>query len=189
PRSEDALIQMASDENENTIVRSYAISSLSKLKSTRSIEPIRNILNEINERKSKTDQKKYSSLKLYAMSALVALGDSNVLGELIAYAKDDDASVRLRAIQQLADLEDDSIYELIEYKAQRDPDRRVQTQAKKILEQMKKKREEKKKTESNSSNSNQPIENLKIDGKDSDGNLIHSSDYGTDIVPEKKLNP
>lgn len=137
-RAEQVLIKIATDDNEDVIVRSYALNSLGKMQSTRAVEHIRSILRDLEKDKSKAGSKKYASLKLYAMSALVAMGDKNILQEIIAYTKDDDPNVRIRAIQQLSELNDPSIVELIEYKALRDPNKRVQKTAKDILEKMKK---------------------------------------------------
>jgi uncharacterized protein (DUF305 family) len=47
--------------------------------------------------------------------------------------------VRLRAIKQLGEVPDPNVIELVEYKAQRDPNRKVQELAKKIIEEWKQK--------------------------------------------------
>ncbi len=93
------------------------------------------------------------------MSALVALGDKNILQELISYSKDDDPNVRLRAIQQLSELKDPSIVELIEYKALRDPNKKVQKAARDILEKIKKEQQE----AAENANKTNSIEKIEID--------------------------
>lgn len=140
-KSEDTLIATALDESEEILLRSYAINSLGKINSTKSIPSLRNILTSINDTKSKTDIKKFAPLKIYCISALVSLGDSNILKDLVSYAKDDDPNVRMKAIKQLSEIPnpDKSVIELVEYKAQRDPNRKVQELAKKLLIEMKKK--------------------------------------------------
>lgn len=138
-RAESALLEVATDESENLTLRSYSVNSLGKMNSPRSVSELRSMLAKINEAKSKNDIKKYSGLKLYVISALIVLGDKEILKDLIVYAKDDDPAVRLRAIKQLAEVPDANVIELMEYKAQRDPNRKVQELAKKILEEWKQK--------------------------------------------------
>ena len=138
-KAESALIEVATDESEDITLRSYAVNSLGKMNSPRSVSELRTMLSKINEAKSKTEIKKYSALKLYVISALILLGDKDILKDLIVYAKDDDPSVRLRAIKQLGEVPDPNVIELVEYKAQRDPNRKVQELAKKIIEEWKQK--------------------------------------------------
>jgi HEAT repeat protein len=136
---ESSLLEIALDEAEDVSLRSFCINALGKMNSPRAATELRNTLKKINEAKSKTEIKKNSILKLYIISALIQLGDKEILKDLVVYAKDDDASVRLRAIKQLGEIPDISILELMEYKAQRDPSKKVQEVAKKILEEWKQK--------------------------------------------------
>lgn len=136
---ESVLIDLAVDDSEDVTIRSYAVNTLGKINSEKSVPKLRNQLEKINESKSKNDIKKYSGLKLYLISALIMLGDKEIVKDLISYAKDDDPNVRIRAIKQLAEIPDKNVMDLIEYKAQRDPSRKVQEYAKKVLEDLKKK--------------------------------------------------
>lgn len=136
-RAEDALIKVASDESEDITLRSYAISSLGKLKSKKAIDVIKDILKKINENKSAIDRNKLASFRTYAITALVNLGDRAVLKELIAYARDDDPKVRIGALKKLSEIDDPFVFELIKYKSVKDPNRRVQGVARKILKDMK----------------------------------------------------
>lgn len=138
-KAESALLDVATDDSEDVTLRSYAVNALGKMHSPRAVSELRSMLTKINESKSKTEIKKYSGLKLYVISALIMLGDKDILKDLIVYAKDDDPAVRLRAIKQLAEVPDPNVIELVEYKAQRDPNRKVQELAKKILEEWKQK--------------------------------------------------
>ena len=95
-------------------------------------------MDKINETKSKLDIKRLSNLKIYSIAALVLLGDTEILKDLVSYAKDDDANVRLRAVKQLGEIDNKEVIELLEYKAQRDPSKKVQEVAKKALEDLKK---------------------------------------------------
>ena len=134
---ESSLLEIALDEAEDINLRSFCINALGKMNSPRAANELRVTLKKINEAKSKAEIKKNSVLKLYVISALIQLGDKEILKDLVVYAKDDDASVRLRAIKQLGEIPDPSILELMEYKAQRDPSKKVQEVAKKILEEWK----------------------------------------------------
>lgn len=138
-KAESSLLEVALDEAEDFNLRAYAINSLGKMNSPRATGELKTILAKINESKNKSEIKKYSILKLYIISALILLGDKEILKDLIVYAKDDDASVRLRAVKQLGEIPDPSVIDLIEYKATRDPNKKVQDTAKKILEDWKQK--------------------------------------------------
>ncbi|MCB1141806.1 MAG: HEAT repeat domain-containing protein [Leptospiraceae bacterium] len=138
PRAENALIETALDESEDPMTRAYSVNALAKMNSQKSIEKIKSVLDKINETKSKLEVKRLSNLKIYCIAALVTLGDTEILKDLISYAKDDDPNVRLRAIKQLAEINNPEVFELIDYKANRDPSRKVQEVAKKLLEEMKK---------------------------------------------------
>jgi HEAT repeat protein len=139
-RAENALIDVAMDENEEPMTRSFAVNALGKMNSQKSIEKIKIILDKINETKSKLEIKKLANLKIYCIAALATLGDQEILKDLMSYAKDDDPNVRLRAIKQLSEIENPEILEMIEYKAARDPSKKVQDAAKKILEEIKAKK-------------------------------------------------
>lgn len=139
-RAEGALIEVASDESEDPMTRAYAVHALGKMSSQKSIPKLKGILDRINEAKSKLEIKKLSNLKIHCIAALVILGDTEILKELVSYAKDDDPNVRLRAVKQLGEIENNpEVIELLEYKAQRDPSKKVQEVAKKALEDLKKK--------------------------------------------------
>ncbi|MCB1176979.1 MAG: HEAT repeat domain-containing protein [Leptospiraceae bacterium] len=149
-RAENALIDATTDENEDPMTRAYAINSLGKMNSRKAVPSIREVLEKINETRNKFDAKRLSNLKIYCIGALIALGDTEVMKDLMTYAKDDDPNVRLRAIKQLAEIGSKDAIELIEYKSQRDPSRKVQITAKKLLEDLKKKE-----IEENPANKNQ----------------------------------
>jgi HEAT repeat protein len=140
-RAESVLQDVLVDESEDPMTRAYAANSLGKINSQNSVPKIREVLEKINEIKNKFELKRLSNLKMYCIGALVALGDSEIMKELVYYAKDDDANIRIRAIKQLAEIDTPEILELLEYKAQRDPSKKVQEVAKKILEDKKKKEE------------------------------------------------
>ncbi|MEM7182019.1 MAG: HEAT repeat domain-containing protein [Spirochaetota bacterium] len=133
-KAENCLIDAINDDSQSNTVRSYALSSLGKIRSQKALPHVRSILEKAQNPKNKYEKQKYAPLKLYAMSALVAIGDKKILEDLIAYAKDDNPKIRIQAIRQLGDLHDKSVLELLQYKAKRDPNRRVRLTAKKVLE-------------------------------------------------------
>ena len=140
PRAEAALLDALIDENEEPTTRAYAVHALGKMNASKSIPKIKSVLDKINETKSKLETKRLSNLKIHCIAALVILGDTEILKDLVSYAKDDDPNVRLRAIKQLGEIENNiEVVELLEYKAQRDPSKKVQEVAKKALEELKKK--------------------------------------------------
>ncbi len=141
-KAESALQDVLVDEMDDPTTRAFAANALGKMNSQNSVPKLREVLDKINETKNKFELKRLSTLKLYCIGALIALGDTEILKELISYAKDDDPNIRIRAIRQLAEVANPEAMELIEYKAQRDPSKKVQDVAKKILEEHKKKKEE-----------------------------------------------
>lgn len=138
-RAENSLIDVATDETEDPMTRSYAINALGKMNSKKALPSIRDILDKINDTRNKFDAKRLANLKIYCIGALIALGDTDIMKDLMSYAKDDDPNVRIRAIKQLSEVGSKEAIELIEYKSQRDPSKKVQEIAKKLLEEMKKK--------------------------------------------------
>ncbi|MCE9501224.1 MAG: HEAT repeat domain-containing protein [Leptospira sp.] len=135
-RPENYLIDAMNDEAEDVTIRCYAINSLGKMKSSKSMVPIKSLLKKVRESKNKVEIKKLSPIKIYAIGALVALGDKEVVKELFSFARDDDANVRIRAIKQLGELKEKSALELLDYKSKRDPSLKVQAAAKKAIEEI-----------------------------------------------------
>jgi HEAT repeat protein len=181
---ESTLLEIANDESEDMNLRAYSINALGKMNSPKATPELRNILGKINESKTKSDLKKYSILKLYVISALIMLGDKEILKELVIYAKDDDASVRLRAVKQLGEIPDPSVVELIEYKASRDPSKKIQDVAKKIIEDWKQKGVISNKAVANEQDqAKQQKENEKKKEKDSDEWMINKGKITPKVFP------
>ncbi|MCX7999453.1 MAG: HEAT repeat domain-containing protein [Leptospiraceae bacterium] len=141
-KTEAALQDVLIDEMDDPTTRAFAANALGKMHSYNSIPKLREVLEKINETKNKYEIKKLSNLKLYCIGALIALGDNEILKELISYAKDDDPNVRIRAMKQLAEIGNPEAIELLEYKAQRDPSKKVQDTAKKLLEEINQRKKE-----------------------------------------------
>lgn len=184
-KAETTLLEISMDESEDMNLRSYSINALGKMNSPKATPELRTILGKINESKTKSDLKKYSILKLYVISALIMLGDKEILKELVIYAKDDDASVRLRAVKQLGEIPDPSVIELIEYKASRDPSKKIQEVAKKIIEDWKQKGVISNKAVANESDpAKQQKENEKKKEKDADEWMINKGKVTPKVFPK-----
>ncbi|TGK43781.1 HEAT repeat domain-containing protein [Leptospira andrefontaineae] len=136
---ENVLIATVKDEKEPITLRAYSVNALGKIKSEAAITPLRELLEKIRALKSKNDIQDYQALKIHTITALVSLGDKEIIEELYSFARDDDAMVRLRAIKHLAETEDPAVIEILEYKAQRDPSEKVKRAAQNALDQLRKK--------------------------------------------------
>ncbi|WP_425593118.1 HEAT repeat domain-containing protein [Leptospira licerasiae] len=136
---ENVLIATVKDEKEPITLRAYSVNALGKIKSEAAIVPLRELLEKIRALKSKNDIQDYQALKIHTITALVSLGDKEIIEELYSFARDDDAMVRLRAIKHLAETEDPAVIEILEYKAQRDPSEKVKRAAQSALDQLRKK--------------------------------------------------
>lgn len=137
-KAEGALLEIYKDAKEPITLRSFSVSSLGKMKALSSMPTIKEELDKIRNIKSKNEVKDYQPLKIHSITALVSMGDKDILEELYAYARDDDPVVRLRAIKHLTDTGDMSVLEILEYKAQRDPSEKVKKAAKMAIEKLKK---------------------------------------------------
>ncbi|MBM9502136.1 HEAT repeat domain-containing protein [Leptospira sp. 201903071] len=137
-KAEGALLEIYKDSKEPITLRSFSVSALGKMKSVSSMPTIKEELDKIRNIKSKNEVKDYQPLKIHSITALVSMGDKDILEELYAYARDDDPVVRLRAIKHLTDTGDMSVLEILEYKAQRDPSEKVKKAAKIAIEKLKK---------------------------------------------------
>lgn len=137
-KAESALLEIYKDSKEPITLRSFSVSSLGKMKSISSMQVIQEELEKIRNLKSKNEIKALQPLKIHSITALVSMGDKDILEELYAYARDDDPVVRLRAIKHLTDTGDMSVLEILEYKAQRDPSEKVKKAAKAAIEKLKK---------------------------------------------------
>ncbi|PJZ70087.1 hypothetical protein CH373_09860 [Leptospira perolatii] len=136
---ESVLINTFKDEKEPIGLRAFSVNALGKMKSKDAIPPMRELLDKVRNLKSKNDIQDYQPLKIHIITALVSLGDKDIVEELYSFARDDDAVVRLRAIKHLADTEDPAVIEILEYKAQRDPSEKVKRAAQTALDQLRKK--------------------------------------------------
>jgi HEAT repeat protein len=133
----DAMLQdVAFDDSTPTTLRCYSINALGKIKSISAKPKLFELLDSLKKTAGKLDGKKAQSLKIYTIGALVLLGDKEIIQELNEFARDDDAMVRLRAIEHMGNMKDPAALELLEYKRDRDPSPKVQKAAKKAIDQI-----------------------------------------------------
>jgi HEAT repeat protein len=133
----DSMLQdVAFDDLMPTTLRCYSINALGKIKSASAKPKLFELLDSLKKTAGKLDAKKAQSLKIYTIGALVVLGDKDIFKELNEFARDDDAMVRLRAIEHMGNMKDPVAIELLEYKRDRDPSPKVQKAAKKAIDQI-----------------------------------------------------
>lgn len=128
------LLELMKDEDENATIRSYAVSSLSKLEDTTVTPDIKAIADEIEAYPFKKKQK-YNSLYIHCITALVRLGDPSAYETLEASLKSNNATVRLRSIRLMKELGDKRSIDILRYKAQYDQNGKVQKAAKDALKE------------------------------------------------------
>ncbi len=131
-KGEDVLIKIYTDEDEEKILRSYAVNSLSKIKSDKAKSEIRKTLKEI-ERFAFKKRKKYYNLYIYSVTALAKMGDKAALPRLYNSAKSNNSSVRLKAVKLLGEINTKKTIDILKYKMQYDPSKSVKREAEKIL--------------------------------------------------------
>ncbi len=129
----DFLIELLNDETEDMTIRSHAVKALGALKIKESADDIKKLLNEIEEFPFKKKQS-YYNLSMHAVTALVALGDTDSVELLMNSLRSDNAGVRLNAVNLIKDFDDERTIDILKYKMKYDPNERVKSAAKKALE-------------------------------------------------------
>ncbi len=129
----DFLVEVFNDEAEDMIIRSHAVKALGSLKIKESADDIKKLLNEIEEFPFKKKQS-YYNLSMHAVTALVALGDTDSVELLMNSLRSDNASVRLNAVNLIKDFDDERTIDILKYKMKYDPNERVKNAAKKALQ-------------------------------------------------------
>lgn len=139
----DFSMEKLKDEEEDLKVRAMAVYVLGQQKIAAAAEDLRNELKKIDEIADIDERRKYSQLRVNLIRSLTELEDENVISILIEMSRDDDEKVRLKAVEQLAELNLEKYRELIEYKAKYDPSLKVQKKAKSYIEEDDEEKEEK----------------------------------------------
>jgi HEAT repeat protein len=133
----DYALEKFKDDEEDLKVRAMAVYILGQQKVSSAAADLRGALDKIDEIADIDERRKYSQLRVNLIRSLTELEDEKVIEILIEMSRDDDELVRLKAVEQLAELNLEKYRELIEYKAKYDPSLKVQEKAKSFIEDKK----------------------------------------------------
>ena len=133
--SKDFLLNLFKNEEEDVTLRAYAVNSLAKLGIKEVTPDIKTVLSTIDTYPM-DKKKRYYSLSIYSIAALVKLGDTDATPRLINSLKSDSAGVRLKAIELLKELKDKRTIDILQYKMKHDPNNRVRKAATEALKEM-----------------------------------------------------
>ncbi|HNX24297.1 MAG TPA: HEAT repeat domain-containing protein [Spirochaetota bacterium] len=129
----DFLVELYKNDDEDMMIRSYAIKSISKLKIKEATEDIKTIIKEIDSYPF-NKKKKYYDLYMFSVAALVEMGDTDSISLLMNSLRSDNTSVRLRALNLIKEFNDERTIDILKYKMKNDPSGKVRKAAKKALE-------------------------------------------------------
>ena len=135
PESKTVLKELYIDEEEEVMIRSFAVNGLAKLNATENTVDINNVLNSIEAYPFKKKQR-YHNLVIYSIAALVKLGDEQAVPRLIDFLKSDNTAVRLKAIELIKETGDKRTIDILKYKMKYDSDARVKKAAENALKSM-----------------------------------------------------
>ncbi|MBN1499540.1 MAG: HEAT repeat domain-containing protein [Spirochaetes bacterium] len=133
--AESFLLETFNDEDEDISVRAYSANALAKINATSAIKDLNNFLVAFDDY-SYNKKKDYYTLNIYVITALVKLGDSGSYSRLYESLRSDNTTVRLKSIELLKDLKDKRSIDILKYKAEYDPNLKVQKAAKEALKEM-----------------------------------------------------
>lgn len=129
----DFLLEIYKDDEQEMIMRSYAVKSIARLKLTDASGDIKAIIKEIDSFPF-AKKKKYYDLYIHSVAALAEMGDKDAIPLLIDSLRSDNTAVRLKALRLLKDFNDERTIDIIKYKMNNDPSSSVRKAARKILE-------------------------------------------------------
>ncbi len=131
----DVLLKLFRDEDENEMVRAYAVNSLAKLGMQDVAVDIKEVIGTIEALDAKK-RKQYYDLHLYSIAALAKLGDRDAIPKLINSLRSNNAQVRLKAISLIKDFKEKRTIDILKYKMKYDQNPKVQAAAKNALIEM-----------------------------------------------------
>lgn len=129
----DFLVELYKDEEEEMLIRCYAIKSISKLKLKETTGDIKSVIKDIDSFPF-NKKKKYYDLYMYSVTALVEMGDTDSISLLMNSLRSDNASVRLKAINLIKEFNDERTIDILKYKMKNDPSPKVRKASRKALE-------------------------------------------------------
>lgn len=130
----DFLLEIYKDDEQEMLMRSYAVKSIAKLKLTDAAPDIKAIIKEIDSFPF-AKKKKYYDLYIHSVAALAEMGDKDAIPLLMDSLRSDNTNVRLKALRLLKDFNDERTIDIIKYKMNNDPSNSVRKAARKILEE------------------------------------------------------
>ena len=95
---------------------------------------LKNILNTIDQIVDPDKKNAYRILRLAILNTLIRFKDELAEKIILSLSRDDDPQTRIKALQELNEINADKYKKLIEYKAQYDPNPLVQKKAKSLLD-------------------------------------------------------
>jgi len=131
------LTTIFNDEEEETTLRSYAVNSLAKLQITEAIQDIKKLIKAVDSYPFKK-KKKYYTLYMYSVAALIRMGDNDSYPLLINALRSDNALVRLKAVKLIGELKDKRTIDILKYKIKYDPNSKVKKAAEDALKEIEK---------------------------------------------------
>ncbi len=129
----DFLVELYKNDEEDTLIRSYAIKAIARLKLKESTQDIKDLIKEIDSYPF-AKRKKYYEIYMHSVAALVEMGDTDSIGLLMNSLRSDNTSVRLKAVNLIKEFNDERTIDILKYKMKNDPSGKVRKAARKALE-------------------------------------------------------
>lgn len=134
-KPKELLLEIFTDDQETITLRSYAVNSLAHLGIEEAIPEIHKLMEEIDSYDFRK-RSRYNTLQVYAIAALARLGDKDIIPRLHDALKSDNTSMRLRAINLIKDMDDETSIDILKYRMEHDPEARVRKAARDALKEM-----------------------------------------------------
>ncbi len=128
----DFLLKLYNDEDEEMLIRSYAVKSIGSLKIIAAKDDVKKKIKEIKSYPFKK-RGKYYQLFINSVATLVKLGDNESVPLLMDSLRSNDAGVRYKAISLIKEFDDERTIDILKYKMKNDPSEKVRRAAKKAL--------------------------------------------------------
>ena len=130
----DILVELFKNDDEDLMIRSYAVKSIARLKLKETIPAIKEFLKEIDSYPF-NKRKQYYDLYMHAVAALAEMGDSDAIPLLMNSLRSDNAGVRYKAVNLIKEFNDERTIDILKYKMKNDPSKKVRKAARKALEE------------------------------------------------------
>lgn len=128
----DFLLKLYNDDDEEMLIRSYAVKSIGTLKITSAKGDIKKRIKEIKTYSFKK-RGRYYQLMMHSVATLVKLGDSDSIPLLMDSLRSNNSGIRYRAVNLIKEFNDERTIDILKYKMKHDPSPKVRRAAKKAL--------------------------------------------------------